>query len=95
MTTHQIVGYLASTTVFLTFLTKDMRLLRILAICSNVAFFTYGYLCWLPPILCLHLVLLPINAVRLRETLQDCRATDLWTKLWQSISIQSIRRAAG
>jgi hypothetical protein len=68
--TRDIVGYWASTMVFLTFVTKDMRLLRILALVSNVAFFSYGLLAWLPPIFCLHLVLLPINAIRLGEILQ-------------------------
>jgi hypothetical protein len=68
--TRDIVGYLASTIVFLTFVTKDMRLLRILAIFSNISFLTYGLLDWLPPVFCLHLILLPINTLRLREILQ-------------------------
>src|SRR5262249_16627444 len=62
-------GYLASTMVLLTFMTKDMRMLRVLAIGSNVAFATYGLMVWLPPVFCLHLLLLPINVVRLREML--------------------------
>lgn len=70
MVTHQIIGYWASTMVFLTFLTKDMRLLRILAILSNIAFLTYGYLVWLPPVFCLHLMLLPINTFRLHQMLR-------------------------
>lgn len=69
MTAHDIVGYWASTMVFLTFVTKDMRLLRVLALVSNVAFLSYGLLAWLPPVFCLHLVLLPINAIRLSEIL--------------------------
>lgn len=67
---RDIVGYCASTMVFLTFVTKDMRLLRVLALVSNVAFLSYGLLAWLPPVFCLHLVLLPINAFRLGEILQ-------------------------
>jgi hypothetical protein len=46
-----------------------MRLLRVLAIFSNIAFVTYGMLVWLPPVFCLHLLLLPVNALRLREML--------------------------
>jgi len=69
MTLSDVAGYVASTMVLLTFLTKDMRLLRGLAILSNIAFVTYGMLVWLPPVFCLHLLLLPINAVRLREML--------------------------
>ena len=69
VTLSDIAGYLASTMVLLTFLTKDMRLLRVLAIFSNIAFVTYGMLVWLPPVFCLHLLLLPVNAHRLREML--------------------------
>lgn len=69
MTVHDIVGYWASTMVFLTFVTKDMRLLRVLALVSNVAFLSYGLLAWLPPVFCLHVALLPINAIRLGEIL--------------------------
>ncbi len=69
MTLSDAAGYVASTLVLLTFMTKDMRLLRVLAIGSNLAFATYGLLVWLPPVFCLHLLLLPINALRLREIL--------------------------
>jgi transposase len=55
--------------VFLTFVSKDVRLMRILAIFSNIAFLTYSSLAWLPPVFCLHLILLPINTLRLREIL--------------------------
>ena len=74
MTMTAFAGYFASTMVLLTFLTKDMRLLRVLAILSNVAFITYGSLVWIPPVLCLHCLLLPVNAIRLRSLLieQGC-----------------------
>ena len=75
-----IIGYLASTMVFLTFVSKDARLLRILAIVSNIAFLTYGLLAWLPPVFCLHLMLLPINTLRLHEILQTqgCPIRSRW-----------------
>jgi hypothetical protein len=69
VTLSDIAGYVAATMVLLTFLTKDMRLLRVLAIFSNIAFVIYGLLVWLPPVFCLHLLLLPVNALRLREML--------------------------
>jgi len=77
VTLSDIAGYVASTMVLLTFLTKDMRLLRVLAIFSNIAFVAYGMLVWLPPVFCLHLLLLPVNALRLREMLtpQSSRLT--------------------
>ena len=62
-----ISGYVASTLVLLTFVAKDMRLLRTTAIFSNLAFIIYGAIAWLPPVLILHLVLLPLNIVRLAE----------------------------
>jgi hypothetical protein len=65
--TTDLVGYFASLMVLLTFITKDMRLLRLLAIASNVAFIAYGMIARIPPVLCLHVLLLPVNAVRLYE----------------------------
>jgi len=37
------------------------------AIASNFAFMAYGYLAHLPPVLGLHIVLLPINLLRLAQ----------------------------
>jgi len=62
-----VFGYLASTLVLLTFIAKDMRLLRALAILSNIAFMIYGASADLMPVLCLHVTLLPLNIVRLWE----------------------------
>ncbi|HLH97596.1 MAG TPA: hypothetical protein VKW08_21010 [Xanthobacteraceae bacterium] len=75
MTMTDFAGYLASAMVLLTFLTNNMRLLRVLAILSNIAFITYGSLVWIPPVLCLHCLLLPVNTLRLRSLLreQGCR----------------------
>jgi hypothetical protein len=70
ITTTDLIGYFASTMVLLAFITKEMRLLRLLAIAGNVAFIAYGTIVWLPPVLCLHLLLLPVNAVRLYEVLK-------------------------
>ena len=64
-TTTTLIGYIASGLVLTTFWTNDLRRLRILAILSNIGFISYGALVWLPPVLGLHLLLLPLNAVRL------------------------------
>jgi CRP/FNR family cyclic AMP-dependent transcriptional regulator len=64
------VGYLASTLVLCTFLTRTMLPLRFIALGSNVAFITYSALLHLYPVLVLHCVLLPVNGYRLREILQ-------------------------
>jgi hypothetical protein len=71
----ELSGYVASTLVLLTFVAKDMRLLRTVAIFSNLAFITYSTLEWLPPVLFLHMLLLPLNVVRLAEIVRGTRAT--------------------
>src|SRR6185369_6837524 len=55
---------------FMTFYMKTMIPLRIVGICSNCAFIMYGYLDGLYPVLILHLILLPLNSLRLREMLK-------------------------
>jgi len=71
VTTSDLIGYSASNLVLLTFVTKDMRRLRTIAIFSNIAFIAYGALAWLPPVLCLHLALLPLNLVRLWQVMHS------------------------
>lgn len=61
------IGYLASALVLATFCMRDMGALRWMAIASNLAFIAYGGLADLGPVLVLHLLLLPLNLVRLRE----------------------------
>jgi CRP/FNR family cyclic AMP-dependent transcriptional regulator len=87
----EVSGYVASTLVVCTFVAKDMRLLRTIAIFSNLAFIIYGSIEWLPPVLFLHLVLLPLNIVRLAEVVKPTRSASevsqagapLWVpKLW-------------
>ena len=70
MSAAEISGYVAAGLVFMTFYMKTMVPLRIIGICSNCAFITYGYLGALYPVLILHLILLPLNGLRLREMLQ-------------------------
>ena len=55
------VGYLASILVLLTFCMSTMLRLRVVAICSNVAFVAYGSIAGIHPVLILHLILLPVN----------------------------------
>ena len=64
------IGFLASALVLATFGMKDMVNLRIVAICSNIAFIAYALVLNLPPILVLHIILLPLNGWRLAEALQ-------------------------
>jgi hypothetical protein len=73
MSSMDLVGFVASGFVFLTFYMKTMIPLRVLGICANVAFLAYAYLGGLYPVLVLHLVLLPLNALRLHEMVQLTR----------------------
>lgn len=61
----EITGYLASLFVATSFYMKTIIPLRLFAICSNVAFITYGYFGNLYPVLILHLFLFPLNIYRL------------------------------
>jgi hypothetical protein len=61
----EVLGYAASSAVLATFMMRTMLPLRLVAIASNILFILYGYLAHIPPILLLHVALLPINAVRL------------------------------
>ena len=69
------IGYVASALVLAAFGMKDMVNLRIVAICSNIAFITYGIALNLPPVLILHVILLPLNGWRLMEALKERSAT--------------------
>lgn len=66
----EVAGYIAAVLVFLTFYMKTMIPLRVVGICSNCAFILYGYLGGLYPVLALHIILLPLNGMRLREMLR-------------------------
>lgn len=64
---HEVIGYAASGLVLLTFATKRMRPLRIVAILSNFAFISYGAIDGIIPVLGLHMILLPLNIFRLAQ----------------------------
>jgi CRP/FNR family transcriptional regulator, cyclic AMP receptor protein len=62
-----LLGYAASAAVLGTFCMSTMIPLRVLAIASNVLFATFGALAHIYPVLLLHLVLFPINIIRLNQ----------------------------
>ena len=55
---------MAAATMIATFALNRKITMRGFAIAANVLFIAYGILANLPPILALHLVLLPINVVK-------------------------------
>src|SRR6516164_1626587 len=69
MIASDAIGYLASALVLAAFCMKEMIPLRVVAVCSNVAFLIYGLALGLAPVWLLHAVLLPINCWRLWEGL--------------------------
>jgi hypothetical protein len=62
-----ILGYVASASVLMTFCMSTMIPLRVAGIVSNVLFSTFGGLAHIYPIMILHLVLLPVNTIRLMQ----------------------------
>jgi hypothetical protein len=60
-----VAGYIASSLVFLTFYMRGMVPLRLVALCSNVAFLIYAVNLHLAPIAILHAALIPVNLSRL------------------------------
>ncbi len=73
MTQSGEIGFLASALVLAAFAMKDMVNLRIVAMCSNVAFISYALVLHLMPILMLHVILLPLNGWRLAQALDGRR----------------------
>jgi hypothetical protein len=71
MNGYEPLGYLASLLVLTTFCMRDMMSLRAVAIASNVAFIVYGALAEISPVLLLHVVLLPVNLLRLAESVRS------------------------
>ena len=68
-TALNLLGYSAASLVLATFCAKSMVTLRVLALCSNVAFVIYAIAASLWPILLLHAVMFPLNLFRLGEAL--------------------------
>src|SRR6202012_2512400 len=80
MSRAELVGYAAAACVFVTFYMKTMVPLRVAGIISNVLFIAYGYDLLAYPVLILHLVLLPLNIIRLRQMLHLTRQIEEATK---------------
>ena len=65
----EAVGYLGTLLTLGTYSMKTMTRLRAVGIAANVIFVVYGALAAVYPTLVLHLLLLPLNIVRLRQML--------------------------
>src|SRR5262245_56352543 len=65
-----LLGYAASLLVLTTFCMNTMLPLRWVAIGSNVLFILFGYFARIYPVMILHIVLFPVNVVRLLQIYQ-------------------------
>ena len=65
----QVVGFIAAGLVIATLSMRTMVPLRVIGLCSNVAFVSYGILFHSYPTIVLHSILFPLNIYRLREML--------------------------
>lgn len=90
----QIVAWIAAGLVFLSFFMKTIVPLRILGIVSNVAFICYalmgihfGIFDKVLPILVLHIALLPLNAMRLRQVRDTIRSVQAMTREHASLDV--------
>jgi hypothetical protein len=73
-----VLGYAASGLTLATFAQRSMLPMRILALGANVCFIGYGAMGWFMPVLALHLVLFPVNLVRLRTLV--CQSSSAVTR---------------
>lgn len=64
------LGYFASLLVLATFSMRTMLPLRLTGIASNFAFIAYGYADAAWPVMALHIILLPLNTLRLYQMMQ-------------------------
>jgi hypothetical protein len=71
----EVMGYAAAALVLATFSVQHIAALRCLAIASNLMFIAYAASATLPPVLILHSILLPLNALRLWQALQRSEHT--------------------
>ena len=59
------LGFCASLAVLASFCMSTIGALRTFALASNVLFITYGLLAHIYPVVLLHMILLPINLMKL------------------------------
>lgn len=78
------LGFCASLAVLATFCMSTIVSLRLMALTSNVLFSIYGLIAHIYPVVFLHLILLPINLVKLHRLRRQQRATGVASPQVQS-----------
>ena len=69
MPIYDLMGYMAAVLVFAAFYMKGMIRLRLVGLCSNLAFLVYALGHGLLPVALLHAMLIPVNCWRLYQLL--------------------------
>jgi CRP/FNR family transcriptional regulator, cyclic AMP receptor protein len=90
--TVDLLGYCAGGLVLLAFSLRSVVSLRTVAIASNLMFIAYGLGAHVPPVLVLHVALLPVNGWRLWQCMraQLSRSNGVGpTRQWQEGSEMS------
>jgi hypothetical protein len=62
-----LLGFAAALAVLAGFCMTSIRPLRRLALASNILFVLYGLLAHIYPVFLLHMILMPINLMKLRQ----------------------------
>ena len=62
-----LCGFVAAAMTLITFAQRTMLPMRVTALLANVFFILYGWLGPFYPVLILHVILLPVNTIRLRQ----------------------------
>ena len=70
MSASDWLGWSAAALTLLAFAARDMAVLRLTALAANLSFIAYGATAQLWPVLVLHLVLVPLNLLRLLQLRQ-------------------------
>jgi hypothetical protein len=68
-----LCGFVAAAMTLMTFAQRAMLPMRVTALLANVFFILYGWLGPFYPVLILHMILLPVNTIRLREVARGSR----------------------
>lgn len=87
--TADFLGFGAAALTLLTFWQRAMLPMRLCAIGANICFIVYAALVSLPPVMALHVVLLPLNIKRLLDLHADASASTWPMRSWLT---QRIRR---
>ncbi len=88
------IGYVASALVLLTFVMKEIRALRAVALLSNVAFVTFGLTHGIMPIVYLHSILFPVNVIRLRQTMRSSPIADREQQIHAAAPTMALRASS-